>query len=108
MAIEINGWPSPQAKIAGEGSQTKAGQQEAGATPSGQPNTPTADTVSLTGTATHLKTLEAVMASLPVVDSQRVEQLRQSVSSGTYRVDSQRVASKLVSFENRLHGKGKA
>ncbi|MHB8346853.1 MAG: flagellar biosynthesis anti-sigma factor FlgM [Acidiferrobacterales bacterium] len=105
MAIEINGLPSPQVKTSGEGSQTKAGQQEAGATPQGPQNTPGADTVSLTGTAAHLKALETVMASLPVVDSQRVEQLRQSVSNGSYRVDSQRVAGKLVSFESRLHGK---
>ena len=103
MAIEINGLPSSQVKTTAEGSQTRSGQQESGMVPQGPGRTPAGtDTVSLTGTAAHLKTLEQAMASLPVVDSQRVEQLRQSVSNGSYRVDAQRVANKFISFEKQM------
>ncbi len=108
MAIEINGLPSSQVKNPGEGSQAKMGQQEASTTPQEQRSTSTADTVSLTNTAAHLKTLETAISSLPVVDKQRVEQLRQAVSSGSYHADSQRVANKLASFEQQLHAKAKA
>ena len=69
-----------------------AHQQETG-TPS------TVDTVSITDTSMRLQSLENRIASLPVVDSQRVEDIRKSVDDGTYSPDAKAIASKIVESE---------
>ena len=62
------------------------------------------DTVSLTGTAQHLRNLEQSLASQPVVDTQRVAATRQAIENGSYQIDPSRIASKMVSLEHALSG----
>ncbi len=62
----------------------------------------TADTVSFTGPALALQKLSAAVANAPVVNSQKVATVKQSVADGTYQVDSRRVADKLLHFERGL------
>jgi len=64
---------------------------------SGRPST--ADTVSLTETSAQLRSIESSLASLPVVDTQRVESIKQAIADGSYQVDAQAVADKLIDFE---------
>jgi len=60
------------------------------------------DRVSLTGEARQLQELEARLASEPVVDSQRVEAVRSAVENGTFTVNSERIAEKMMSLEQAL------
>ncbi len=62
------------------------------------------DTVSLTGTAQHLRNLEHSLASQPVVDTQRVEATRQAIENGSYQIDPNRIASKMINLERALSG----
>jgi len=62
----------------------------------------TADSVSLTGEARTLQALEAQIASIPVVDSQRVEAARTAVESNTYPINPERIAEKMMSIEQAL------
>ena len=62
----------------------------------------TDDRVDFTSTATRLQAVHSGLGQVPVVDSQRVEAIRGTVENGTYRVDSRRVADKLMDFERRL------
>ena len=64
----------------------------------------TRDTVSLTGTAQHLRNIEHSLASQPVVDTQRVEATRQAIENGSYQIDPSRIASKMISLERALSG----
>jgi len=66
----------------------------------GRPST--VDTVSLTETSAQLRSLESSLASLPVVDTQRVESIKQAIADGSYQVDAQTVADKLIDFEATL------
>ncbi len=71
----------------------------------GKPETATGgsgDAVSLTGEARRLKQLEADLASRPAVDSQRVDQVRSAVENGTFTIDPQRIAEKIISLEQAL------
>jgi len=68
-------------------------QQSSGGRPS------TADTVSLTETSAQLRSIESSLAALPVVDTQRVEAIKQAIADGSYQVDAQTVADKLIDFE---------
>ncbi|HHJ15231.1 MAG TPA: flagellar biosynthesis anti-sigma factor FlgM [Gammaproteobacteria bacterium] len=61
-----------------------------------------ADRVSLTGEARQLRELEASLASHPVVDSQRVAAVRSAVEDGSFTIDPQRIADKLISLEEAL------
>ena len=61
------------------------------------------DTVSLTGTASQLRALEQQIASLPVVDVQRVESIKQDISSGSYQIDPVQVADKMIQMESAIN-----
>lgn len=106
MPIDINGLNNVPPHVAGETAQAQtqsvhkapsAAQQEAGKPATG-------DTVSLTDAANLLKKLEKSLDALPVVDTQRTEALRRAIADGTYQVDPQRVADKLLAFDTMLHG----
>jgi len=60
------------------------------------------DRVSLTGEARQLQEIEARLTSEPVVDSQRVEAVRSAVENGTFTVNPERIAEKLMSLEDAL------
>ena len=61
------------------------------------------DTVSLTGTASQLRALEQQVASLPVVDVQRVESIKQSIANGGFQIDPTRVAEKMIQIESSIN-----
>jgi negative regulator of flagellin synthesis FlgM len=63
---------------------------------------PPVDKVSLTGEAVRLQQLDKAAASAPVIDSKRVAATKSAVNSGSYRVDSKTVASKLSRMEWEL------
>lgn len=74
-------------------SQTQARKAE---TPS------SADTVSITPSALLMAKLGEVVRNAPVVDNERVAALKDAIASGTYQVDAQRVADRLLKFERDL------
>jgi negative regulator of flagellin synthesis FlgM len=56
----------------------------------------------LTGRARELKALEKELASSPEFDAGRVNELRQALSEGSYKVDARRIADKLLALESDL------
>jgi negative regulator of flagellin synthesis FlgM len=62
----------------------------------------TADQVTLTGSAITLQKLGEAVANAPVVNTQKVATVKTSVQDGTYKVDSGRVADKILQFESGL------
>lgn len=96
MAIEINGVNGPrnQGTETGQVSSAQSNTQ----TPS-QPSAGATDSVNLTDAGRQLARLEGEIRDLPVVDSKRVEAVRESVNDGTYQVDNRAVAQKVMQFE---------
>lgn len=74
----------------------------------GRPSSPTggADTFSLTNKASQLQQLESQIAELPVVDTQRVQDVQHALATGTLEVEPARVADKMLSFESGLDTSG--
>jgi negative regulator of flagellin synthesis FlgM len=62
----------------------------------------TGDHVTLTSSARSLQRLEQTISDTPVVNSAKVSQVKQAISAGTYQVDANRVANKLLQFERGL------
>lgn len=63
------------------------------------------DSVNLTDQAEKLRALEASIEKQPVVDTKRVESIRNAILDGTYTVDNNKTAEKMASFENLLDNK---
>jgi negative regulator of flagellin synthesis FlgM len=57
------------------------------------------DTVRITQSGLLMSKLEELVQSTPVVDSERVAALKDAIASGSYEVDDQRVADRLLKFE---------
>jgi negative regulator of flagellin synthesis FlgM len=93
----------------GPGPETAAtrarGVARGGETPAGRPAVRPAggdDSLRLTDTATLLRQAEARLKAQPDIDAARVEALRQRLDAGQYRVDADRVAERLLRFEQAL------
>lgn len=102
MSIDIKG--TPDRNIANLVELGKNAQDRAQPTPAEQTSgkASTADTVSLTDAAKQIADLQNTVADLPVVDSKRVEAIKQALAAGTYEIDAGRVADKLAGFETEL------
>lgn len=55
--------------------------------------------IKLSSQAQQLQAIEERLRDLPEVDSERVAQLRQAISDGSYQTDSARIADKLLALE---------
>jgi negative regulator of flagellin synthesis FlgM len=62
----------------------------------------TGDHVTLTTSARSLQKLSEAIAQAPVVNADKVASVKQAVNSGSYQVDSRRVADKMLQFEQGL------
>ena len=97
------GCPGSQAQQRAESSQVQVGRNEPSAKQQETGRPSTVDTVSLTDTASRLRQMENTLAQLPVVDNQRVEEIRRALAEGSFEIDPERVAEKMVSFEKDLN-----
>ena len=58
--------------------------------------------VSVSSTATLLSHLHRSLEATPAVDQKRVESIRNAIASGTYKVDSDKIAHGLINTERAL------
>ncbi|HHO69160.1 MAG TPA: flagellar biosynthesis anti-sigma factor FlgM [Gammaproteobacteria bacterium] len=103
MEIENNRIVPPAGGSGGQGTPVEnQNRDSAGGTPTAAAPGPGSDRVSLTDTARQLQELENRVAAEPVVDNQRVQAVRQSINDGSFQVDAERVAEKLIGIEQAL------
>ena len=98
--ITSNGLPVlPQAK-GNQNSPAQASQQATETAPAAAAD----DSVKFTDSARAL-TEAAQGDKTPAIDTKRVEQIRQALADGSYRIDAGKIADRLVSLEGQLSGK---
>ena len=64
----------------------------------------TGDTVNITASGLLMSRLEEIVQRTPVVDADRVAAIKDAIASGSYQVDDQRVADRLLKFERDVLG----
>lgn len=103
MSIEINGQsPSLTSHITQSNGKDEARNEQTGTSqPSDRPGVE-GDSVSITNTAGMLKHMEATLSSVPVVDQQRVADIKQALSNGTFNVNPDRIAAKMLNLESMI------
>ncbi len=101
MSIDINGISSPKVQGLVDDKQLKQSAEQPQVKPESAQSS-MADTVSLSDNAVRLGKLDNSVVAAPVVDTQRVEQVKQAISDGTYEVDATKIADKLMQFESVL------
>ncbi|KAF1694493.1 MULTISPECIES: flagellar biosynthesis anti-sigma factor FlgM [Pseudoxanthomonas] len=60
------------------------------------------DSLRLTGEATSLQALQRELSAAPAVDSARVEQVKQALEAGTYRIDPAKIAERMLDMDKLL------
>ncbi|GMR15789.1 MAG: hypothetical protein BMS9Abin31_0079 [Gammaproteobacteria bacterium] len=61
------------------------------------------DRVTLTNTAARLRDIEQQLNNTSSVDSARVAEVQSAISSGDYNVNSDRIADKMLAFEDFMN-----
>ncbi len=92
--------PSP----AGEGT-THAAAKGKGKTSTPAPSQQSGSTsVSLGSTSAKMRSMESSMANTPIVDASKVNEIRQAISEGRFKVNSEVVADRLIETVKDLIG----
>ena len=94
---------------AGRTGATQAGNRNESAQPNKAPvtgtdeqtNTKSGESVQLSREAQQLQTIGEKLRDQPIVNKERVAQLKQAIADGSYQVVSKRVAQKLLDFESQ-------
>lgn len=61
------------------------------------------DRVTLTNTASRLKDIEQQLSNTSSIDNARVAEVQSAISNGEYNVDADRIADKMLSFEDFMN-----
>lgn len=101
MSIDINGISSSKVSSPTDDSKLKPAVEQQTSNPDTGKSS-TADTVSLSDNAVQLGKIDNSVIAAPVVDTKRVEEVKQAISDGTYKVDAEKIADKLMKFESIL------
>lgn len=105
MTIEINNVSNSSSQVTELGAQQRGTahaptDKAAADKTSGQG--PGADQVSLTPTAQQLRNIEQQIADQPVVDTQKVNAVKDALATGSFEINSDRIAGKMMSLEKAL------
>ena len=63
-----------------------------------------ADSLRLTGEATSLQAMQRELSTAPAIDAARVQAVRDSLQNGTYKINPDAIASRMLELDQQLQG----
>ena len=101
MAFNINGYNNQPNITKNDRLQKSNDDQKINTTESPErSNTLADDTVNLSSAAQTLQQQKSKIDSLPDMDMAKVEQIKQAIAAGNYRVDTDKLASNMVAMDS--------
>jgi negative regulator of flagellin synthesis FlgM len=100
---KINGLDNHMLRVGAGAAVARSTADKAAASQEKAPGTTPAE-VQITGAARTLVALEQKLRDAPAVDAARVAAIRQKLEDGSYQIDPQRIADKLIGLEHDLGG----
>ena len=61
------------------------------------------DQVKLSSRSINIQQIEAEVSKLPEVDDNTIDRIRNAINNGEYKIDYQRLAGKMLDFEDKLN-----
>lgn len=61
-----------------------------------------ADSLRLTGQASGLQSLQRQLSAAPAVDGKRVDAVRQALQDGSYKINAEVIASRMIDLDQQL------
>ncbi len=107
MANNIDSMTNQHLQLSGNTTQTSKTARSADGSTSATANSTASqkvDTVELTGDARLMQAVEKQLSTLSQVDSQRVDDVRARLDSGTYEMSLERTADKMISMDQTMPG----
>ncbi len=101
MTTKITGFGTPTTGVTSS-SRSGGVERPTGDAPQGGAQSAAGDSVTLTNSARTLQKLSEAIAASPVVDGNRVEAVKSQIAQNTYKVDSLKVAAKLLAADQEL------
>ncbi len=96
MTININDINKPQVNSSGHSSPIN---KDSNRTTAEKGTTQQNDTIVLTDSARQIQQLEKQLGSIPVVNTEKVAEVRENLNSGNYTISSERIAEKFTRYE---------
>lgn len=112
MVIDFNNRPGPVGAAGSGGANRSSGStssERTGNTANGSPTdadsltsapSSSGENVQLSPEAQQLQQVSEKLRDMPSVDNDRIAQLRQAIADGSYKVNSQQLASRIIAFES--------
>lgn len=95
---------NPAGGLSVDPANTAGAGQGASQTAQPQPPAPAVDLANVTQVEALLQTIGALASNVPSVDQARVAAIRAAITSGTYQVNPQAIAEKMLQIERLLSG----
>ena len=105
MAIDFNGVNNNQVNT-NKTAQRERPESPAQQGPQNERNAPAAErtNVSLSDNARNLSAIESALQQQPDVDDSNVERIRQALEDGSFQVDAEKVAQKMLDMDQSIFG----
>ncbi|MBW7469658.1 flagellar biosynthesis anti-sigma factor FlgM [Marinobacter sp. F4218] len=108
MSVDFNGIGRGQVNTQRTTADKSTGSQNTQPEPSEQAKTQTqgarGDNVSLSSQAKDLKQLEQKLGDYPEMDDDRIAEIRSALENGTYKVDAEKLAQKMLDMDKSIFG----
>lgn len=108
MSVDFNGIGPGQVNTQRTTADKSTSNQSAQPAPSDQAKSQArgarGDSVSLSNQAKDLKQLEQKLGDFPEMDDERIAEIRSALENGTYKIDAEKLAQKMLEMDESIFG----